>query len=217
VTILYDFLLVAGGADGGGRTYEDETWYEGGGGGAGKYDYRIDQTLTGVSFEVVVGAHKQSTTFNGITALTGNDGYNGGSPGGGASANGYAGGSSYGSNGGGGGGSGGVGGNATGAHPGYQGIGVANSISGSEVIYAKGGEGGAGRTAPRTNSGDGGYGGWGWGAAGIFIIRYLSAGLVAGTGGTITTSGLYTIHTFTESGTFTPPVPAPGGNKFLMF
>jgi hypothetical protein len=42
----------------------------------------------------------------------------------------------------------------------------------------------------------------------VVIIRYLSAGVTDGTGGTITHVGGYTIHTFTSSGTFTVPVPA---------
>ena len=49
--------------------------------------------------------------------------------------------------------------------------------------------------------GEGRAGAGGAGGSGIVIIRYLGA--VAATGGTITTSGSYTIHTFTSSGTFT--------------
>jgi hypothetical protein len=40
------------------------------------------------------------------------------------------------------------------------------------------------------------------GGSGVFIARYLT-GTANCTGGTVTTSGLYTIHTFTSSGTFT--------------
>jgi hypothetical protein len=54
-----------------------------------------------------------------------------------------------------------------------------------------GGGGGAGGS-----SGDGGAGG-----SGIVIIRYLGPQL--GTGGTVTSAGGYTIHTFTSSGTYT--------------
>jgi hypothetical protein len=44
--------------------------------------------------------------------------------------------------------------------------------------------------------------GGGTGGSGVVIVRYLtSAG--SATGGTITFSGAYTIHTFTGSGTFT--------------
>jgi hypothetical protein len=38
------------------------------------------------------------------------------------------------------------------------------------------------------------------GTQGILIIRYL--GSQVGTGGTITSSGGYTVHTFTSAGTF---------------
>ena len=41
----------------------------------------------------------------------------------------------------------------------------------------------------------------GAGGSGIVIIRY--AGSQRGTGGTVTSSGGYTIHTFTSSGTYT--------------
>jgi hypothetical protein len=44
--------------------------------------------------------------------------------------------------------------------------------------------------------GDGGNGG-----SGIVILRY--AGSQIGTGGTVTSSGGYTYHTFTTSGTYT--------------
>ena len=60
-----------------------------------------------------------------------------------------------------------------------------------------------------TNTGGGGGGGgytgsWqqgGSGGSGIVIIRY--SGTQKATGGTITSSGGYTIHTFTSSNTFT--------------
>jgi hypothetical protein len=41
----------------------------------------------------------------------------------------------------------------------------------------------------------------GSGGSGIVILRYF--GDQRGTGGTVTSSGGYTIHTFTSSGTFT--------------
>jgi hypothetical protein len=41
----------------------------------------------------------------------------------------------------------------------------------------------------------------GSGGSGVVIISY--AGAQRGTGGTVTSSGGYTIHTFTSSGTFT--------------
>jgi hypothetical protein len=39
------------------------------------------------------------------------------------------------------------------------------------------------------------------GGSGIVIVRYLGA--QRGTGGTVSSSGGYTIHTFTESSTYT--------------
>ena len=89
------------------------------------------------------------------------------------------------------------------------GAGTSNGISGSSVIYAAGGDGGPGgpgRTFAASNetgnTGNGGDGGTnrigGNGANGIVIIRYQ--GNPIATGGTITQSGGYTIHTFTQVG-----------------
>jgi hypothetical protein len=46
-----------------------------------------------------------------------------------------------------------------------------------------------------------GAGGGGAGGSGVVIIAY--AGVQRGTGGTVTSAGGNTIHTFTTSGTFT--------------
>jgi hypothetical protein len=59
--------------------------------------------------------------------------------------------------------------------------------------------------AGTANTGGGGGGGYssfdGYaGGSGIVIIRY--AGSQRGTGGTVTSSGGFTIHTFTSSGTY---------------
>lgn len=130
---------------------------------------------------------------------------------------------------GGGGGAGAVGANGvTSSAAGAGGVGSSKSISGAPVFYAGGGGGGAlngslgaggnggggsgGQTsvgsAGNANTGGGGGGGGGSGAAyaggnggsGIVIIRYL--GSQRGTGGTITSAGGYTIHTFTSSSTY---------------
>jgi hypothetical protein len=53
----------------------------------------------------------------------------------------------------------------------------------------------------RGGAGNGGAAGNNNGAAGIVVIRYL--GTQRGTGGTVTSSGGYTVHTFTTAGTFT--------------
>lgn len=129
----------------------------------------------------------------------------------------------------GGGGAGGVGFAGSGTNVGGAGgPGIQNSITGSAVYYggggggagssdAKSGEGGLGggskgdqtvAAAATANTGGGGGGGWthasargGAGGSGIVIIRYPT-GKVTATGGTITTVGNDTIHTFTSSGTF---------------
>jgi hypothetical protein len=125
--------------------------------------------------------------------------------------------------------------NAAGASTaGAGGAGTANSITGSSVTYGGGGggavfsggtpgAGGAGGGGAGVNSGTGtagtanlGGGGGGTinaqtggaGGSGVVIIRYLSTVLDAGTGGTITADGDYTIHTFTSDGTFVAPTLA---------
>ena len=95
------------------------------------------------------------------------------------------------------------------------GVGISSSRSGAAVTYGAGGTGGeatfgtVGETGT-ANTGNGGGGGGGQnggnaggnGGAGIVIVRYLGA-VARGTGGTITSSGGYMIHTFTSSGTLT--------------
>ena len=148
----------------------------------------------------------------------------------GTSGQGFAGGNGTGTGtaaGGGGGGASAVGNNASSGVGGNGGAGVSNSISGAAVNYAGGwggstgsgtvgtgglGGGGAGAisstgTAGTANTGGGGGGKYtgsgtfgGAGGSGIVIISYL--GSQRGTGGTVTSSGGYTIHTFTSSGTY---------------
>jgi len=126
--------------------------------------------------------------------------------------------------GGGGGSSGNVGGNGNTGAGGNGGDGLQYSISGSATYYAGGGGGNLQNGSPQgtgglgggangssgdgiagtANTGGGGGGaqyssgvGGGAGGSGIVIIRYL--GSQRGTGGTVTSSGGYTIHTFTTS------------------
>jgi hypothetical protein len=168
--------------------------------------------------------------FNSITSLGGGAGghmgagpASGGSGGGGSAAytsgasgtagQGNAGASSTSYNGyGGGGGGAGAGGSAD-----SGGSGTASSYSGSSVTYAggggggnsgSGGAGGGGSAlggAGTANTGGGGGAGFGSsggaGGSGVVIIRY--PGSQRGTGGTVTSSGGNTIHTFTSSGTYT--------------
>jgi hypothetical protein len=136
----------------------------------------------------------------------GGNGPNGGAGGGGASA---------------------VGATTTNGQGGTGGAGTASSISGTSTFYAGGGGGGwngtgtsapggvggggaggapafAPGTAGTANTGGGGGGGGddgngGAGGSGIVIVSY--AGSQRFTGGTVTTSGGNTIHTFTSSGT----------------
>ncbi len=102
------------------------------------------------------------------------------------------------------GGNGGAGGGGSGANgngtPGSAGSGYNSGSAGGNQTNSNGGAGGA-------NTGGGGGGGThaysvgGNGGSGIVIARYL--GSQAATGGTVTTAGSYTVHTFTSSGTFT--------------
>jgi hypothetical protein len=161
---------------------------------------------------------------------SGGGGGNGANTGGaGTSGQGYAGGSTSGSGrGSGGGGAGQVGANSTGNNGANGGNGVSSSITGSAVTRAGGGGGGSATTgtggtggaggggngesnnaddatAGTVNTGGGGGGSFEFGGraggSGIVIVRYL--GTQRGTGGTVTSSGGYTIHTFTSSGTYT--------------
>jgi hypothetical protein len=142
---------------------------------------------------------------------------------------------------GGGGGAGAVGGTGTTSANANGGAGVAVAISGSSVTYAGGGGGGltdnssagttsggaggggAGNSSTRfgsdgsANTGGGGGGGGfpnpgvgGTGGSGVIVLSYVGPQIA--TGGTVTTSGGNTIHTFTSSGTFytgTESVPQP--------
>jgi len=135
--------------------------------------------------------------------------------------------------GGGGAGGAGKNGDSPGQNGGNGGVGLAYNISGTMTLYGGGGGGGininitkagtggdggggAGSNGnvpgtngtPNTGGGGGGYGqGGGFGTSGaggsgIVIIRYAGATILA-TGGTITQSGGFTIHTFINNGTFT--------------
>lgn len=162
------------------------------------------------------GGYSDSTYNPGSgTAGQGNrGGYGGGSSGGGR-------------NGGGGGGAGAVGvnGNSGSYVPGSGGVGI-NWLSLGNYYAGGGGGGGDGVPGASGGTGGGGYGagnsgastsgtantGGGGGAgarsygassggSGVVIIRY--AGAQRGTGGTVTSAGGYTYHTFTSSGSYT--------------
>lgn len=88
-------------------------------------------------------------------------------------------------------GAGGNGGGGTGA------VNSTNGLTGGNATANTGGGGGGGGSAQNSSSATAG----GNGGSGVIIIRY--AGDQKGTGGTVTSSGGYTYHTFTTSGTFT--------------
>jgi hypothetical protein len=132
----------------------------------------------------------------------------------------FAGGTGNNNNGGGGGGAGAIGGNATLTNGGNGGAGITSTISGSSYVYGSGGGGygqiggtggtgaGNGGNSPGAGTDAANYGGGAGGGntpklgfQGVVIIRYLTAQVTA-TGGTITTDGASTIHTFTSSGNF---------------
>jgi hypothetical protein len=73
----------------------------------------------------------------------------------------------------------------------------ATSGAGQDGVDGLGGGGGGGQGASSVTSA---------GGAGTAIIRYKTADWKDGLGGTITTSGEWTIHKFTSSGDFTAPV-----------
>ena len=130
---------------------------------------------------------------------------------------------------GGGGGAGAAGGNGSSTLGGTGGIGSISTLSGASVYYAgggggfvnsgtagAGGNGGGGAssitasgTAGGVNTGGGGGGSGysgttpvgGSGGSGVVIIRYLGT-VQRATGGTVTITGGYVIHTFTSSGTY---------------
>lgn len=183
--------------------------------GAGGSGYGFSAYFTNGTAGSASSALSASAVGGGYGGGFGNVGGNGGSgggtgggasPGSGTSGQGYAGGTSSSASyftGSAGGGAGGVGSNAK-AKPGNTtgGVGVSSSISGAASTYAAGGNGGQSTSVEngQANTGNGGSGEYS-GGSGIVIIRYL--GEQRGSGGTVTSSGGYTIHTFTSSGTFT--------------
>jgi len=111
----------------------------------------------------------------------------------------------------------------------YAGGGGGGGMSGSGGTNFSGGSGGTGgggngssadgttaAVAGTANRGSGGGGGGYWsgtgqasaaGGSGVVIVSYVTANFGTCTGGTITTDGANTVHTFTSSGTFTVVLP----------
>ena len=173
-----------------------------------------------------------STPINGRSGGSGGGGCNDGAGGSGTSGQGTTGGNGSGAGagygGGGGGGAGAVGsagssagGGAGGAGLNWQSLGTFYAGGGGGGGYntglggaggnGGGGAGGGSSTGSNGTANRGGGGGGtgsstgnfsgGGGASGIVIIRY--SGAQKGSGGTVTSAGGYTYHTFTSSGTFT--------------
>lgn len=220
-----EYLILGSGSSGNGGV--DSVNY--GHGGAGGTIETGTTTVQVDSYSIVVGASVagtlqassnagNSSSFNGITATGGNSRTNTGNTG--ASNADFSGGTGTGTQGGGGAGSGANGSGING------GSGTSSSITGSAVTYGGGGSGGGSSTAGGSGGGGAGSGssggsvggngtnglgggggggtstgGGGSSGSGIVILRYLTGTAVA-TGGTITTSGSYTIHSFTSNGTF---------------
>jgi hypothetical protein len=193
----------ANGASGSNTSALGQTAIGGGGGYVSSYQARSGGSGAGNSFGSQYGGPGAGTAGQGNPGGQGQDGvsaFTTGGGGGGASVSGSAGG-------------------GQGSPAGAGGAGASYSISGASVTYAGGGGGasnsggqgagglgggGTGSTssanAGGTNLGGGGGGGSGAGGSGIVVIRYL--GGQRATGGSYTSSGGYSIHTFTGSGTF---------------
>lgn len=195
-----------------------------GGGGGGTYNSQGTKGGSGGGGGGVAGG----------TGISG-EGYNGGN---GSGANAYAGGGGGGSSavgGNGATGNGGTGGagtsnSITGSSVDYAGGGGGGAQTGSGGSGGSGG-GGAGATSAGGNGGSAtGYGSGGGGtgyynryggngSSGVVIISYKTDGSdgidPSSTGGTKTTSGLYTIHTFTSNGTLNLVPTAPSGSTLL--
>jgi hypothetical protein len=211
-------FIVGGGGGAGGYLFDTATLIPG-----TAYPIVVGAGGAWVSVESTSPPGANTTGFT-VTAIGGGGGgkqsRNGGSGGSGGGGGGNASGAGLGtagqgnnggdgsgnSTGGGGGGAGSAGGTPT------AGAGAINSISGSSVTYAAGGAGGTfnggNGVAGAANTGNGakgaqqGQGAVGAnGGSGIVIVAY--AGAQRGTGGTVTSVGGNTIHTFTTSGTYT--------------
>jgi hypothetical protein len=169
------------------------------GGGAGGALAGFSQVTPGKIYTVAVGSGGSNcggpsyialatVTTSSSTALVYTYGGGTGTPvGGGAAARGYIG-QGYAA-------CGYLGGGATSS----TGSGILSNITGANLIYASGGQTTSG-VPSGTNTGNGGSGPSGTGAPGVVYIRYL--GSQRATGGTVTTVGTYTLHSFTLTGTY---------------
>ena len=218
------------GGSGGNSVFDTMTAYGGGGGTSGGTPGAVSGGSGGgsgrdsgnsVGGAVIAGIAAGGTSYGNVGGGSQGPGWDGGGGGGGAGAVGGLGrgnGSMAGE-------VGGNGGNgiaisitsgSTASYPGTYGGGGGGSVSGNTSTSSGGtgggGSGGRAGTNGTANTGGGGGGGTiigvstggtsivGSGGSGVVIIRYLGA--QRATGGTVTSAGGYTYHTFTSSGEF---------------
>jgi len=219
VALSIEAFVVSGGGGGGNKSGNG-----GGGGGGGGQTQSAVQVIGSGTYVATVGGGGGATGGGGVSSITlltsvsSSGGGAGGTPT--TAGSGGAGVTANGAN-----GSAGLG---TGT-PAVGGAGIANSFNGTSVIRSPGGCGGTvnpgylpafgpGRfgdggnfdyqgTAGEVNKGGGGGGGGNLGTgnaggSGVVIVRYLTADAsgLSITGGTATTSGSYTVRTFTSTG-----------------
>lgn len=235
--------LYSSGNQGGNSSFNNLVAIGGGGGGARLGTNAVNQATAGGSGGGGAGAIDSSTSLPAAgKAGTAGQGFAGGNGtsdatagnGGGGGGAGIAGGSST-----------GAGGNGVGTS-GIGGNGLAFDISGASRYYGGGGSGGYWGTdvlnigtaglgggglggynysigkAGMNNTGGGGGGagggspGGGSGGSGVVIISYPS-GSMSATGGTISYSGGYTIHTFNQSGTFVVSTNKTDCRKYNLY
>lgn len=177
----------ASGGSGGGAGYSSTGTPTAGGSGTSGQGYAGGTGLNSPNYGAGGGGGAGAAGYNGTTTSGGSGGVGAVSTITGSSVT-YAGGGGGGTYNGGTVGTGGAGGGGNG--------GTSGGGNGSAGSTNTGGGGGGASGNPSTFNQTGGAGG-----SGIFIISY--AGSQRGTGGTITTSAGYTIHTFTTSGTYT--------------
>lgn len=206
-----------------------------GAGGSGGSGNGGDSAFSGQSLHTAKGGGAGGANSAGASGGAGGGGsasYGPWAGGAGTAGQGFNGGAGYASQGVQGGGGGGGAGGAGAAAPccggaGNGGGGVASALSGATVYYGGGGGGAGQQSSGAGGAGGGGSGsgnggssgvngvGGGGGASGaaggsgVVIVRYLTSPSVVSTGGTKTTSGSYTIHTFASSGTLTISAAPP--------
>ena len=202
------FSTITGEGGGGGGGYLTAEGNDGGSGGGSSYE---GNTSLGTVGQGNNGgeAHSYATAYGGAggggssaVGANANSGNGNGGVGGAGTANSISGSSVTYSGGGGGGTRGGTAGGG-GAGGGGAGSNTSSTAGVGGTANLGGGGGGGGDNAPG-NASDGGAGG-----SGVVIIRYATASTESASGGTITTDGADTIHTFNSTGTFSYGLSLP--------